>query len=290
MKKKIVIPSIVVLVVVAVIVVVMKILGNKSNTSDKAYDISSEGVSFVYDGTYNTNIKHVFKSVEWVAGDEVENNSKYSLEYYRTMKYPEAKILTESDVDYEAFCRDYPEYDAFHRCLQNNEDPNFEKYPNEERIRISNYWKDHVHEYIIDEYYSDTCVCFFECKFENDSDKECTLELYQLQYIVYDEVNGIYDPLGQIVYFDKSQYVDGIERNSLYYEYKMKPGEVLECTIGVRFAHHSKNNTKAPTLDQIYIGYYDQNVYSNMENDGGSGVELIYGKYMVPLSEMKCVK
>lgn len=258
---------------------------NSVNSNDDVGDIDkkdTETISFLCENQINGSILHEFVGVCFISKDNYDLIEKFSNDCF--YKGHSLKTTYESDeVDLEAFYRDYPGYKEFAECIDGNEDPDFTKYPNDVRSYWCDIWKEHIHEYVLEEgYTSDNSFAFINCRFTNTLEKSQKLSLSNIEYYVYDDERKDYWCSAELIYFDKSQHIDSIEREHMYFEYVLEPGEVLECTIGIKLNYHNPNNTSAPKLDNIYMGYFDQELLVNYD-----GKEEPRGQYIFNLANLK---
>lgn len=189
--------------------------------------------------TKSRSLEYEFLSYEMVEDTEIEKQNTYKAEYFYQGKVPDADYQEEV-IDYERAEKECPEL----RDIWDKD--NSDKYTDDEIVEIYNKY---IGEYTSMQHIK-TKYLFLKCRITNLRDKSVEEALYLQHGIVSgDGKKFIYSDRN--VYFDKSQHTEETEgeREHHFFFYNFKPGETLECTLGVEIRQKYDGD------EEYYIGF-----------------------------------
>lgn len=118
---------------------------------------------------------------------------------------------------------------------------------------------------------------FVKMRIENESVESREIVLSDLYLIQTNRAKSYAVTTDNIIYFDKTQYVENPDRLSWFTWYTMKPKEVLECVIGYEIDEHSLYDLHEERL--MYIGTISVEMLD-------SWVNPVLSKTVVPLYDL----
>jgi len=142
------------------------------------------------------------------------------------------------------------------------------------------------YDYVIKRYISDcynqkfnpkSRYYFVKMRIENESVESREIVLSDLYLIQTNRAKSYAVTTDNIIYFDKTQYVENPDRLSWFTWYTMKPKEVLECVIGYEIDEHSLYDLHEERL--MYIGTISVEMLD-------SWVNPVLSKTVVPLYDL----
>ena len=225
----------------------------QQNTSgdDTQTDCDAEEKDVTHSVTID-NITYEFVDCDMIEDTEIEMQTRYPAEFFIDSALPDANYQTDLLWDYEKM---YEEYNAL-------TDP-YARQDAGDKYRIEGHPKSR--------YY------FVKMRIENESVESREIVLSDLYLIQTNRAKSYAVTTDNIIYFDKTQYVENPDRLSWFTWYTMKPKEVLECVIGYEIDEHSLYDLHEERL--MYIGTISVEMLD-------SWVNPVLSKTVVPLYDL----
>ena len=236
----------------------------QQNTSgdDTQTDCDAEEKDVTHSVTID-NITYEFVDCDMIEDTEIEMQTRYPAEFFIDSALPDANYQTDLLWDLIQFLL-YPPIQGFPHTFSHN--PITDPYARQDagdKYRIEGHPKSR--------YY------FVKMRIENESVESREIVLSDLYLIQTNRAKSYAVTTDNIIYFDKTQYVENPDRLSWFTWYTMKPKEVLECVIGYEIDEHSLYDLHEERL--MYIGTISVEMLD-------SWVNPVLSKTVVPLYDL----
>lgn len=246
----------------------------QQNTSgdDTQTDCDAEEKDVTHSVTID-NITYEFVDCDMIEDTEIEMQTRYPAEFFVDSALPDANYQTDLLWDYEKMYEEIPELEDIKEIVLNPYN-----YTEEEYNALTDPYarQDAGDKYRI-EGHPKSRYYFVKMRIENESVESREIVLSDLYLIQTNRAKSYAVTTDNIIYFDKTQYVENPDRLSWFTWYTMKPKEVLECVIGYEIDEHSLYDLHEERL--MYIGTISVEMLD-------SWVNPVLSKTVVPLYDL----